>query len=155
MKHMSEMLCQFLPWDSNFFGFRIGRILPQKLTAQTIGDAFNWAKAQNIDCLYFLSNTQDAKTIQLVEENNFQLHDIRVTLTHNLQTDSTPEESDLTFRLSQPADYSKLKDTAQHSYIHSRFYYDPCFTEEQCARLYARWLERSIFEDFADAVHYC
>ncbi len=150
---MSEKLCQFLPWDSEFFGYRIGRILAPKLDDRSIHEALQWANANSIDCLYFLSDSQDARTVRLVEQNRFQLRDIRVTLTHNLLTIAPAENnSEVHFRLSEPDDFTKLQDTALHAYIHSRFYYDPCFTEDQCARLYARWLEKSILEDFADAV---
>ena len=71
--------CQFLQWDSDFFGFQIARVFDRHLSATDLGTIFTWCDANSVDCLYFLADSDDADTIRLVEEHSFHLVEIRIT----------------------------------------------------------------------------
>ena len=53
-------LCQFLDWDSNFFQIRVAKINQNHLDHESIKKITDWAKQQNIDCLYFLAASDDS-----------------------------------------------------------------------------------------------
>ncbi len=77
--------CKFLQWDTDFFGFRIGRVDSHRLTAASVKDILEWQEEQDVECLYFLANFEDPQTIRLAQANGFQLADVRVTLERTLE----------------------------------------------------------------------
>lgn len=147
--------CSYLSWDSDFFGHRIGRVNGGKLNERMLQSIFSWCQKEQIDCLYFLADADHAETVSLAEDAGFSLRDVRLTFELNNPAEAcsplSPVEG-LEVRQSRPGDLEALRDTARTSYIHTRFYYDPCFSEEQCAQLYDLWLARSLQDDFASAV---
>jgi len=146
--------CQFLEWDTAFFGARIGRINASQLDIEGLRDAERWAQSHQIDCLYFLAAADHAETIRLVETHGYQMQDIRMTFEQRLNHPlAHPAAVDaVRFRHYQPGDLAALDETARSGYIHSRFYNDPHFSDAQASQLYATWLYNSCEEGFADAV---
>ena len=110
---MEPALCQYLKWDSEFFGLRIARLSSARLTPETVSEAERWCGEEKIDCLYFLSDFDDPVTVRVAQEREFRLTDVRVTL------------------------------EARVSHRDSRFYFDPRFPEDACDRLYETWIDRS------------
>jgi ribosomal protein S18 acetylase RimI-like enzyme len=146
MPTSSPDLCQFLPWDSEFFGVRIARVHGDRLTGAMTRATMKWCDEQHIDCLYFLSTTEDAETIRTVEQERFQLVDMRLTLETKLRQD-TPMEMPVGIRLYQPSDLEALKTIARYNHIDTRFYYDAHFDRAVCDRLYEVWIEKSCLGD--------
>jgi len=140
--------CLYLDWDSDFFGCRIAKIITNYLTLELIGRVLAWCHEREIDCLYFLSNTDDRETLRLAEDNRFQLMDIR--LTFDRQIDTIPEHL-ATTRFCTANDVPALQAIARVSYHDTRFYYDDHFPNNLCDRLYEIWIARSC-ADYADAV---
>jgi dTDP-4-amino-4,6-dideoxy-D-galactose acyltransferase len=140
--------CEFLEWDSRFFGLRIARLTEPRLTANSVASARRWCRANQIDCLYFLADTDDAETVMLAQINAFQLVDIRLTLERSLSGGIEPAPAVRPF---QPAHAAPLRAIARVSHRDSRFYYDAHFARQQCDALYEAWIERS-FGGWADAV---
>jgi len=145
-------ICQYLEWDSNFFGRRIGRLTTGILTPVMLSEVMRWCKSQAIECLYFLSETDDPGTIRLAEDNRFRLVDIRVTLECRLDP-SHLKKSDLykSIRPFTPDDLPALRSIARMSHHDSRFYHDPNFPNPLCDALYETWIENSC-NGYADAV---
>ncbi len=73
--------CVLLPWDSSFFGVRIGRLKGARLSEQSLSEALAWCRLHEVDCLYFLADSGHCETVRLAERNSFRFVDIRVTLT--------------------------------------------------------------------------
>lgn len=146
------MYCQYLEWDSAFFGRRIASILPNRLKPDELETVFEWCTAEKIDCLYFLSDSNDRDTVRLVEENAFRLMDIRLTLERRFRKNPLgPASSDTQIRLAQSSDIPDLQAIARVSHHDSRFFYDPHFPDELCTRFYETWIAKSC-EGYADAV---
>jgi dTDP-4-amino-4,6-dideoxy-D-galactose acyltransferase len=141
---MSESPCTFLEWDSQFFGVRIARVNGAHMDAARRAAVKAWAQEQNIACVYFLADSTDPVTVRTTEEGDFRLQDVRITLGLARPADPAPLTETPAIRPARAADADILRETARHAYIHSRFYNDPHFTEEQCASLYDVWLTRSI-----------
>ena len=140
--------CQFLDWDTEFFGYRIARLNGTRLEPVLLKAVFDWCKAQNIECLYFLAETNDPQTVWLAEEHNFNLVEIRITLERSL-LDWNPEtrpraaEEGVSIRDVEQADIPVLQEIARSSYVDSRYFFDRHFTEENWRSYYATWIKKS------------
>jgi dTDP-4-amino-4,6-dideoxy-D-galactose acyltransferase len=145
-------LCQYLDWDSNFFGKRIGTIRAQTLSPDDMKAAMAWSKAEQIDCLYFAVDSQDSDAVRLVEDYRFRFVDVRLTLElKQLQHDSDPLDGAATFRTALPDDVAALKAIARSVHTDTRFFHDPHFSRALCEALYETWIEKSC-NGYADAV---
>lgn len=143
-------ICQFLEWDSQFFGKRIARLQGNLLTVDTVLQAEAWCREQRVDCLYFLAGADDPQTIRLAEEHDFHFVDVRLTFEHplNKQVDFHVHPA---IRLAQPGDLEQLKQIARGSYRVTRFYFDQNFNPTDADRLYETWIEKSC-SGYAQAV---
>ncbi len=147
---MDTELCEFLPWDSGFFGHRIGRVIPQRLTTANLATVLEWKQAQQIECLYFLADGNDRETLFLAERHGFHMVDIRVTLSYTGVQDATV--SDLAFiRPARPDDLLDISAIARYSYRDTRFYFDAHFPRQRCDDFYELWVQKSL-TGYADAV---
>ena len=139
--------CQFLEWDTQFFGHRIGRLLAHRLETEVLEAIDEWRRRQAIECLYFLADADDPQTISLAQAHGFQLVEVRLTFERSLK-DWDPrtrprEAKDLLIRPVQPQDIPSLQEIAQNSYIDSRFFFDQRFPEEKWQAYYATWVGKS------------
>lgn len=138
---------QLLEWDSAFWGATIGRVVGDELTDERREAVDDWARENSVDCLYFLSRSNDPRTIEVAESAGFRLMDVRVELTQPLELG----ESIASIRGQRAADLPTLCVIARASHEVTRFFADPHFADEQCRKLYEVWIERSC-EGWADAV---
>jgi dTDP-4-amino-4,6-dideoxy-D-galactose acyltransferase len=145
--------CQYLHWDSDFFGYRIARITLNHLTEDVIEQVIRWCNSHAIDCLYFLGDPDDAVTVRLAEDNRFRLLDIRVTFEKQIDNILVTREIDIEclIRHCTPDDIQSLRAIAKVSHRDSRFYYDSNFPVTLCDALYETWIEKSC-HGYADAV---
>jgi len=146
---------QFLAWDTDFFGRRIARATMHWLDPQTAEAILEWCKLHDIECVYFLADSDHAETVRLAEDSGFRLVDIRVTLQRSIGDEQVGLKNDLSqsvqVRPSHQRDIPALQAIARTSYGDSRFCFDPCFPVESCEALYETWIKRSC-EDYADVV---
>lgn len=140
-----------LPWDSEFFGVKIARLTVSRLTHAMAEEALAWSEENDVDCLYFLSDADDAETVTAAEDLNFRLVDIRLTLDRTVGPGGV-ETSDVagqhgsqhgTIRPHRSEDVQALRAIAGKSHHDSRFYFDPNFSEARCDALYETWIEKS------------
>ena len=145
--------CQYLNWDSEFFGLNIAKISKNTLNHNELIDISNWCKKNKIECLYFLVDPSCQRTNYLAMDNQFDFVDIRVTLTINLDKNKlfVQDPNSCVFRSSEKSDIPILREIASLSQKHSRFNFDPNFPNELCDKFYEKWIERSC-GDFADVV---
>jgi ribosomal protein S18 acetylase RimI-like enzyme len=145
-------LCEYLPWDSDFFSLRIARVVPQSVHTEELKDIFSWCRAQSVDCLYFLVDMANDVTVRLMEDNGFHLVDIRVLLDRSLNSITASSVTvDKDIGLVRPEEIPSLALIAETSYEDSRFYHDGNFSRERCAALYKTWIEKSC-RGYADVV---
>lgn len=145
--------CQYLDWDSNFFGVRIARLTTSRLTDEIIDNTRQWCTANHIDCLYFLADAADAATIRLAEDNHFRFVDIRMTFEKPITNDLAAKERMTKSKIRQviPEDIPALRQIAKTSYRGTRFYNDTKFLTDLSDTLYETWIEKSC-NGYADAV---
>jgi dTDP-4-amino-4,6-dideoxy-D-galactose acyltransferase len=143
-------LCQYLDWDSEFFGRRIARAATDRLSPPKLREIQNWCTAHSIDCLYFLADPTDPDTSRLAQDAAFRLVDIRVTLERH-SADLPASSAVHCLRSAVAADVPALQAIARSNHRDSRFYYDPNFPRDRCDALYETWIEKSI-HGYADEV---
>jgi dTDP-4-amino-4,6-dideoxy-D-galactose acyltransferase len=143
----SSELVQLLSWDSEFFGVRIARYLPEELTSESLAALMDWQQAQKVDCLYFLADPNQAESLRLAESNNFHLTDLRITLESGGDIAQAMPTSVRPFR---EGDRAALRAIARVSHRDSRFYFDGHFPQERCDALYETWIDKSL-DGYADA----
>lgn len=152
---MSELL-EVLPWDSEFFGLPVGRILSNRLNQESVTSLLGAAQQSGLRCLYFEANPDDPLTVTTVEKHGFSLVDVRVVLEHPFDQRPAPVPRypiplELVIHDSQDHHLPRLREiSAQIGYI-SRFYFDQNFGLEASERLYRRWIENAC-RGWADKV---
>jgi len=149
----NEAVCTYLDWDSQFFQRRIARLNRRRLDEGSAAEALAWCGENKIDCLYFLADADDAKTVRLAQQNNFIQTDVRVTFERLLTDDDRllADSGDGMVRLGDERDLVALCKIAATCHQDSRFYFDEEFERSKCDLLYATWIENS-FKGFAQAV---
>jgi dTDP-4-amino-4,6-dideoxy-D-galactose acyltransferase len=147
-------LCEFLEWDSNFFGVRIGRVLGHRLSLETAPEVLVWCRDHEIDCLFFLAD-QEPESIRAAEGLGFHLTDLRLTLEAQLNEPKRGGATTLpqvaTVRGAALEDIPALRRIAASSHTDSRFYQDGGFPRDRCDELFRIWIEKSC-RGAADAV---
>jgi dTDP-4-amino-4,6-dideoxy-D-galactose acyltransferase len=139
---MESSCCEFLAWDTEFFGARIARLKTSRPSPSDIEAALDWCRRERIACLYFLAESGDLQTVRLAEENGFRMTDQRITFARKLTapTEAPPADS---IRPSLASDIPSLTAIARQSHRDTRFYFDPRFAQSRCDDLYAVWIEKS------------
>ncbi len=150
---MNNSLCQYLDWDSEFFGYRIARVTVNSLDLATMQNITAWCTDHAVDCLYFLADSDHTETVQVAEENSFHLVDIRISLVKCISVgpESDTNIADSVIRLSTNDDLPFLRAIAKKNYQDSRFYYDPNIPTFRCEAFYETWIEKSC-HGYADVV---
>lgn len=154
MKHQIEP-CKFLDWDSDFFGIRIAKVTEHRLSPSVLESIWDWNRTNNIHCLYYLADSDDAQSIRLAEENGFRNVEIRIT--YELSLEGWDPETrqvrnpDVHLRIATDEDVPALVELSTDSYRDSRWYFDPQFPQDKVRSYYPVWIENSV-KGFADFV---
>ena len=151
-----ENLCDFLSWDSDFFGKRIGRVNPPRLDAQKMQEILAWSRENAIDCLYFQADAGHPQTIRLAEDHGFHLTEVRMTYErrlHDWEILPIPRyHEDVLIRLARPEDVPAMQAMASTSYTSTHYVVDPCFSAEKVQEFYETWIKNSVMAGFDDVV---
>jgi dTDP-4-amino-4,6-dideoxy-D-galactose acyltransferase len=143
-KAVKTELCEFLEWDSQFFGRRIGRLKGNRLTPELVPEIIAWCRAERIECLYFLANADSIESTDLAARHGFKLMDIRVTFEQNLAAGTLPEgPNELQIRHALLGDLPALRTMAGRLHEGSRFFADQHFPRDLSRELYRVWIEKS------------
>ena len=145
---MTDSPCQFLEWDSGFFGFRIANVMDPHLTRDRLEHIERWCAQERIRCLYLLAGGDDAETAELAGGHGFRFVDIRAEYECRLEVRQDPAPE---IRRAVPEDIPALAQIARNSHTQTRFYFDGQFPRDRCDALYSTWIEKSC-RGYAKAV---
>lgn len=140
-----------LPWDSNHFGFPIGRLLPTSVSDAELLDATRTADLSGIRCLYWLSDPDDSQ-VALGESAGFKVVDVRVELAANVGSRAPDRDEATTLREAGESDLVALKSLASRSHRNTRFYTDGSFPTDRADALYGTWIEKSFKDPRQDVL---
>lgn len=143
---------KYLDWDSQFFGFNIGRIDIDinQLCSKTLDKALAEARANNMKCLYLEIPFGHPDILAHCSENRFSLVDFKTTLFKILSGGERElGASNITYKLKDKY-YPYLKDIVEQISKKSRYAYDPKFDRQMSRQLYEEWLRKSFYEKYCD-----
>lgn len=140
---------RLLEWDSEFFGVRIASLAPGPLTETGLSRVVEWCRSTRVDCLYALSDSNDAAGVRNLEDAGARVVDVRMTFERELR--DVPPVLGAPARASNEGDIAALRELAAISHTSSRFWADEHFSRSRCAELYATWIEKSC-RGWADRV---
>lgn len=123
-------MIELLEWDSNFFGYRIGKINHSYKNAFLPNDI----EFSRFDLVYIFSD--------YILETKYNLVDIKVTF--EKITEIKYFDNNINFFDSTLHSYSELLELAYLSGHDSRFLKDSFFGENAFKKLYKTWLDKSI-----------
>jgi dTDP-4-amino-4,6-dideoxy-D-galactose acyltransferase len=149
---------ELLPWDSEFFGFPIGRVTQPK-ASDSLADALARADAEGVRCLYYLVSADDPAALHEALRHGFQPYDIRVELERQLigpgepsapapsassSAPASPPSDPVAVREAELADEPVLAELAMQTITATRFTLDHHFPRERIPHLYAAWVRRGL-----------
>lgn len=137
-----DALCTFLPWDTEFFGFRIGRVNPAVLTNEVLMEVLQLSSAERLRCLYFAANGESAETLALAAAGGFQFVDVRLDLLVTVSDRVALPPSAPVIRRADAHEIDALARMAKRSHLDSRFFKDRGFPVHRAEELYAEWIRR-------------
>jgi hypothetical protein len=132
-----SVVCKFLAWDSEFFETAIARFIPYTLNDELLEVAVAWCREENIQCLYYLADPNDYRSILLASLHRFMPVDIRLTFLRR-SLHNVPEakfNSHVKIRAGEPGDLPVLQQIVQSNNWPSRFFFDPHFRRDRVNQL--------------------
>lgn len=136
-----------LPWDTDFFGFRIGRANVDRLTPALVQSLLSWSAAEQLRCLYLSADPSDGTTLSLAHKAGFQFVDVRLDFALGLShpavapAAATPAAE---VRIATAADLPACELLARTAHTDTRFFKDTRFPADRAAELYAEWIRRDF-----------
>jgi dTDP-4-amino-4,6-dideoxy-D-galactose acyltransferase len=127
-------------WDSEFFGFPIGRIGDDLRGEEDLRVAVTAADADGVRCLYFLCPSEADGPLQSALALGFRPYDVRIELECRLEGAPGPPA----VRDARPAETPALEQIAREQLRGTRFWSDPRFPRERVGALYVEWLRRGL-----------
>jgi len=144
---VSTLSVEFLAWDSQFFGLRIGRLSGRPESIEQLQDALVRSRQDRFDCIYALVPADEVETNCILQRAGFVARDVRLDFSRPL--DSEPAVTDT--REWNPADLPTLEAIAETAFGATRFAADPGFTPEAVRNLYRTWISNSC-KGYAEVV---
>ena len=130
-------------WDSEFFGFPVGKVLATTLSEAAVSALPGWAKENRIRCLYFLCDSEAESSFIAARALGFDLVDIRLTFRCDLaisETEIGGGHSGLHVDFFETFDPAVLEPMSRDAFSQSRFYSDFHFDRKRAGDLYTTWL---------------
>ncbi|WP_426060955.1 GNAT family N-acetyltransferase [Hymenobacter sp. B1770] len=134
---------QHLPWDSEFLGFPVARLLAQDLAPLQLAAVATEARQAGYHLVYVIDNPTNTIHAEAIVSAGAWLADRKVTFLMDLpapatvtaQTPSIESTTKLT---------TQLESLAWQSGTFSRFRLDPHFSPKVFQNLYSEWLRNSL-----------
>ena len=129
-----------LPWDSDFFGVRVGRaVIPDESLESALSDA----REQDVECLYLELSGAPPDAIEEAVRAGARLVDLRTTLERAEPIDEAPGDR---VRRATAADATLLEAMARELSAFSRFAADPRIPTAKVEEMYEIWVRRCLAE---------
>jgi undecaprenyl-phosphate 4-deoxy-4-formamido-L-arabinose transferase len=142
-----EGICRLLDWDSEFWGFPIARVVPERLDMASANRVRRWCERHGMACAYLLASAEDAETAAAAQAVGFVPVDTRVTLKRSAGPLGPSDAGGARLRAATEADRPELTRIARRAHTDTRFYFDPHFSSQLAGELYARWVQRGFQDD--------
>lgn len=144
---------EYLPWDSEFFQIKTGKIILDESGLQPLEEAFQVAKVRGYQLIYVLTASDFAFPDSFLHKWDGILADQKVTFScADMTTGKLVNQVEIIPVNSTQVDIGQLKELALVSGQYSRFKIDKNFPEGSFERLYHTWIEKSVNREIASEV---
>jgi dTDP-4-amino-4,6-dideoxy-D-galactose acyltransferase len=147
---------QLLPWDSNFFGFNVARILPKHLGTPALKGILGALREANVSLAYWAADPNDKDSAHAARECQGFLADRKITFA--LEAAELRKRSPLVTSTALVEEFSgqtsppELEALAVQAGEFSRFRVDPRIPQECFLELYRLWIRKSVTGELAEKV---
>lgn len=139
-------LIEHLEWDSDFFGYKIGRLIPERLSLDDAAELRREMSARGFRCVYAFLDNGGIDSVRAAAEGRMILSDIRIVYELDAERFFSARSSDPKIKLlDEPnaADLDILRKIAREISGVSRFSFDPLFAPKAPA-MYELWVENIV-----------
>jgi len=142
-----------LPWDTDFLGFKVARLVPQRLGSSELAECLAQLWQEGTRLVYWGSDPDDVESQTAATVNQGLLADRKTVFVRELNG-FVPCASELyeTHSLPEGGWSDGLASLALQIGQYSRFHQDNHFSPETWQRLYYTWMQNSINRTIADDV---
>lgn len=140
-------MIELLTWDSDFFGYKVGKIID---FSTDIEEIISFAKKENYRLLYAFIGENNGFLAKKYTTNKGVLVDEKITFLQNIPTIKI--ENDLTSTYESEIIDEKLLQIGLQSGIYSRFNVDKNFKNKEFEKLYHIWIKNSVQKLIAEKV---
>lgn len=150
------MKIEYLQWDSNFFGLKIGKLdLSSSVSFCDVEKEIQIGKKEEYDLLYlFYSDHETDFSFQNFLGQKGNLVDEKVTYEKKLNKETAYlKDSDNITNYIGRSLTSDLQELALLSGQYSRFLLDKNFPKKSFEKLYTEWIYKSLMGEIADKVY--
>jgi dTDP-4-amino-4,6-dideoxy-D-galactose acyltransferase len=135
-------LVEPLEWDTEFFGFPIGRVNLEAATAETLRTIESEARDLGLLCLYGALDPSDVDTAYLAQRFGHRLVEVAIKFGRRAVPFS-PKPTASKVRRGTPEDLPALEDSIATLAPWSRFAADPRFGPVAAQRMFRAWVDRA------------
>lgn len=143
---MSDRI-EFLPWDTDFFGHRIGRVDPEGLRPAELAEVDRAAREAGLECLYLTIEPSEPVVTYELQRYGYRFVDGGITQAITPDEAVDVPETECTIRHGTSDDLPVLEEAISLMAPWSRFAVDPRFGLDAARRMHLAWVERAIADD--------
>ncbi len=142
-----------LPWDTEFLGFRVGRLEQRRLGKEALHRALDAFHNEDGRLVYWPSDPEHRSSQEAAAAEGGRLVDWKTRFHLVLGSVPSGDASAVPIKAWDGLfPDSRLRELAIQSSAHSRFRQDPDLPEGCAEDLYRRWIDRSLRGELADTV---
>lgn len=145
------MNIEFLKWDSDFFGIKIGKLI---INEEVSFDPMLFKKQVNEECyeLVYVFKFNKMLEFEQITETELALVDIQLTMSKKFEKhDYYKEPYEFKTNLTDKERFECYK-IAEATSIVSRFYNEKKIGKEKTKELYRKWIDNSLNHSFSDGI---
>ena len=143
----------FLEWDSDIFGFKMGKIenvlmnMGNSLRYKFLNEIVNDCMKEHYTHISCRLGPKDYETIHILEKLGFNIFDIQITLStpEGFSNASVESSQEFLIREALERDLVQLKKVVKDSFTDTRFVVDQKFPRNGVNKLYSEWIKNSVF----------
>jgi RimJ/RimL family protein N-acetyltransferase len=148
---------RYLKWDSQLFGFPIGRIHANNMSASILERRLQDTQKKKIKFVELFCDVSDLVSIESSEKLGFSLADVRVNLMKTIDSSIEDTHAGLNGQIlkkATPKDLDNLIRIGNGLFSASRYYQYPNFDFEKVDLMYQKWIGNAILGQYDDELYY-
>lgn len=148
-----SQLYQLLSWDTDVIGLPVAKIIPERLTLEQLQVILDELRTQQIQLVYWVSDSQDSVSQKAAQQMNGLLVDHKITYLCDLtQLKNIPAIDSLIESYPEQNPDETLLELGYLAGLYSRFKADLRITDEQFKKIYGLWMINSVQRKIAQEV---